>query len=59
MSQERGAINHQGQLPDHKVVRLKNPRTWCYVNTSINFLFPVLVLSLMSRIATKIQTEAP
>ena len=39
MSQERGAICRQGQLPDQKVVRLKNPGTWCYANASINFLF--------------------
>ena len=39
MSQERGAICHQGQLPDQKVVRLKNPGTCCYANASINFLF--------------------
>ena len=39
MSQERGAICHQGQLPDQKVVRLRNPGTSCYANASINFLF--------------------
>ena len=45
MSQERGVICHEGQLPDQKVVRLQNPGTWCYANASINFLFssPVFV----------------
>merc|ERR1712163_96952 len=35
MSQERGVICHEGQLPDQKVVRLQNPGTWCYANASI------------------------
>merc|ERR1711996_87931 len=45
MSQERGVICHEGQLPDQKVVRLQNPGAWCYANASISIFFssPVFV----------------
>ena len=39
MIQEREPICDQGQLPEQKVVRLKNPGNWCYANASINMLF--------------------